>query len=365
MAGGVLIVGAGLAGARCAETLRAGGYEGPVTIVGAERVAPYERPALSKSLLAGRQDVQDVLLRPAGWWGERWVDLRLGVTVEHLDVRRRVALTGGRELPWDELVLATGASSHPLAHLPATARALRTLADALALRDRLGPGVRLTVVGAGLVGAEVASTALQLGCSISLVDTAPTPLGAAFGPEVGELLARRWREHGVDVHLGVRVDRAAGRSLTLSDGVVLDYDELLAAVGARPNGELLGRGPIRTDLCGRTGLPHVYACGDAAAFGGVPTGHWTAAAGQGAAVARTILGDPVPYDVPPYFWSDQFGLRLQLVGSTSRAVAVTLEGQEGSFAARYVNGRGRVVATLLANRPAEVGAARRELLALA
>ena len=363
---GVLVVGAGLAGTRCAETLRARGYDGPVTVVGAERSDPYERPALSKEILSGKRTPAGALLRPPGWWVERSIELRTGETVEAVDVIRRVAVVAGRELAWDHLVLATGARPRLLPGFPPSAHVLRTLDDALALRAKLVPGARLVVVGAGLIGAEVASGALALGCEVTLVDAAPTPMLAAVGAKIGSELAGRWQRLGATLHLGTQIARADQTTLELADGIRLDFDVLLVAVGAAPAGELGGAdGEILTDACGRTARPRVYACGDVAAFGRSRVEHWTAAAGQGAAVARTILGQLKPYEELPYFWSDQFGLRLQMIGDRGAAVATELEGDVDSFSARYLDTSGRTVAVLLANRGAQVATVRRELAAAA
>jgi 3-phenylpropionate/trans-cinnamate dioxygenase ferredoxin reductase component len=360
---GVLIVGAGLAGARCAEALRAGGYGGPVTIVGAEPVAPYERPALSKALLAGRREAGDLRLRPARAWAEREIELRLGEPVRRIDLHRRSARVGGRELTWDALVVATGAHARVLPGIAIRdAHVLRTLADALALREAIVPGSRLVVVGAGFVGAEVASTALELGAEVTIVETEPIPLARVAGAEVGLLLADRWREEGVSLHLGVRIDRFEPGKVVLAAGDVLPYDVLLLAIGAEPTSELLGgSGAIATDACGRTEHPGIYACGDVAAFAGRRVEHWTSASGQAAAVASTILGSPEPYHETPYFWSDQFGLRLQMVGTATGQAQIELEGDPLSFRARYVGQTGETLGVLLANRPGEVATARREL----
>lgn len=363
---GVLVVGAGLAGTRCAETLRADGYEGPVTVIGAEPSDPYERPALSKEILSGTRAPEEALLRPPGWWAEQAIDLRTGATVEAIDTTRRVGLLAGRELRWDHLVLATGARPRELPGLPATAHVLRTLDDALALRARLVSGARLVVIGAGLIGAEVASCALALGCDVTLVDAAPAPMLAAVGPEIGDELATRWRRRGATLRLDARIAHTDDTTLTLGDGMRLAYDVLLVAIGAAPAGELGGgSGEILTDECGRTPRPHIYACGDVAAFGQNRVEHWTAASGQGATVARTILGEPVPYRELPYFWSDQFGLRLQMVGDRTTAVTTEVEGGEDSFSARYLDASGRVAAVLLANRGTQVAEVRRELAAAA
>ena len=364
---GVLIVGAGLAGARCAEALRAGGYGGPVTIVGAEPVAPYERPALSKELLAGRREADDLMLRPAGAWADREIDLRLGEAVERIDVRSRTARVSGRELAWDALVVATGAHARVL---PGTAirgvHVLRTLADALALREAIVPGSRLVIIGAGFVGAEVASTALDLGADVTIVESEPIPLARVVGAEVGLFLAHRWREYGVSLHLGARIDRFERGRVVLGTGEALPHDTLLLAIGAEPTSGLLGgSGAIATDACGRTEHPGIYACGDVAAFAGRRVEHWTSASGQAAAVASAILGSPEPFDETPYFWSDQFGLRLQMVGTATGRAHVELDGDPSSFHARYVGEAGETLGVLLANRPGEVATARRELASAA
>ena len=360
---GVVIVGAGLAGARCAEALRAGGFRRPITVIGAERLAPYERPALSKEFLAGRRSGRELLLRPPGSWGDRGIDLRLGHSVERLDLRRRVALVAGRELEWATLVLATGARARRLPGLDVPGvSVLRTLGDAIALRSSIRPGSRLVVVGAGFVGAEVASTAVGLGAEVTLLEAEPTPLRRVAGAEVGRMLADHWRSRGVTVHLGVRLRRVTPGLVELEGGELLPFDTLLVAVGAEPESGLLGvGGGIPTDGCGRTRHRRVFACGDVALFEGRRVEHWTSASGQAAAVASAILGEPVPYTDTPYFWSDQFGIRLQMVGVTSGWSHVELDGEPASFRARYVDQEGRVLAVLLANRPAEVAAARREL----
>ena len=338
----VLIVGAGLAGARCAEILRAEGFDGPVTLVGEEPVAPYERPALSKELLAGTREAESLALRPAASWAEKGIELLTGTRIARIDGWTAVT-DDGRVLPWDALVVATGVVARRLA--PGRHR-LRTLADATALREALAAEGRLTVVGTGLVGTEAASTARSLGVDVTLVGD--PPLERHLGAEVAHLLAERHREHGV---------RLAPRETVPCDPVVLD------AVGARPEtGWLRGLVPLRpdgsvvADACGRTPIPRVYACGDVTG-----TGHWTAAAGQAAAVAHAILGRERPYDDVPYFWSDQLGLRLQAVGDTRTAAAVELDGDLDSLRARYTDRDGCLVAALLVNRPGEVAELRREL----
>ena len=301
--------------------------------------------------------------------------LLLGVRVERIDTKRRLASTARGDLVWDALVLATGARARrPAAFGGSGVHVLRTLDDAQRLRAELVPGRRLAIVGSGFVGTEVASTAAGLGVDVTIIDVASLPFERTLGPEVGRLLANRYREHGVDLRLEAGVERVLRRSdgtlrgLRLSNGTALEGDLVLVAVGAEPAGELLrGTGPIETDEGGRTLLPNVYACGDVAAPWSaeharhVRLEHWTSAAGQAAAVARAILGREPAASPTPYFWSDQFGLRLQHVGSAEGWERIVLDGHETSLAARYLAQDGRLVAALLVNRPQQVGALRREL----
>jgi 3-phenylpropionate/trans-cinnamate dioxygenase ferredoxin reductase subunit len=349
----VLVVGAGLAGSRCAETLRAEGFAGAVVLVGDELVPPYERPALSKELLAGTRPPQSLLLRPTSFWQEHGIELVLGQRIVRLDRPRRIALTDRRrELSWDRLVLATGAKPRRLPfELPTGVYVLRTLADALSLRAELRPGRRLVVVGGGFVGAEVASTATELGLDVAMLEAAETPFANVLGSELGSLLARRYRAHGVElrtkaVAAAFKAD-GSGRvcGVELADETLLRCDVALVAIGVEPDRELARL------------APDVEVAGDAA---GGP-GHWTSAAADGVAAARRILGlDPLPPPAP-FFWSDQFGLRIQLVGATRAADVVELEGDESEFVARYRDADGRLVAALAANRAAELGALRHEL----
>jgi 3-phenylpropionate/trans-cinnamate dioxygenase ferredoxin reductase component len=329
----VLIIGAGLAGARCAETLRAEGFEGRVTLVGEEPIGPYERPALSKEFLAGRRSATELLLRSPDYWAANDIDLVLGRRVDV--VRRR---------PGEAVVIATGARARRIP-LPGvgSAHVLRTVADAVALRRELRPGRRLAVVGGGFVGAEVASTATGLGLDVTILEAGAAPFATTLGREVGDVLARRYRRHGVDLRTGATAVALEPRRVALSDGSEVECDAVLLAVGSQPALELV--------------RPEFDTCGDAA---GGP-GHWMTAAADGIAAARRILGlEPQPRQ-PPFFWSDQFGLRLQLVGDPSGAALVECDGSEESFTARYFDAAGRLVAALVANRPLEIAGFRREL----
>ena len=352
----VLIVGAGLAGARCAETLRAEGYGGKLVLVGDEHLPPYERPALSKEYLAGTREEHELLLRPASLWAEREIDLRLGQRVVRVDALHRSATTaGGEKLGWDVLVLATGARPRLLPFpVPEGVYTLRTVDDARMLRQALVPGAHLVVVGGGFVGAEVASTALGLGVRVTMLEALATPFERTLGPTLGRLLADRYRTSGVDLRVrtgatGFGADPGgAVCSVRLTDGSEIRCDVALVGIGVEPADDLL---PVPV-----AGVP-VFPCGDVT--GGL--GHWTSAASEAAAVARRILDLPPRPEQPAYFWSDQFGLRLQLVGRMTATSVVELEGSEEGFLARYQDDEGRLVAALGANRPAEVASLRREL----
>jgi 3-phenylpropionate/trans-cinnamate dioxygenase ferredoxin reductase subunit len=381
---GVLIIGGGLAGARCAETLRAGGFDGTLVLAGGESHAPYERPALSKELLSGARDAASLTLRDSASWPAAGIALRLGSPVVRLDLARRRALTrSGGTLAYDVLVVATGARPrrHPvLSRLPGVHH-LRTLDDATRLRGRLVAGTRLAIVGAGLIGAEVASTVRALGIAPTLIEAGPTPLRRAFGSEVGALLAERWRSTGVAVLTGVRIAgvrrerRGHVTTLALEDGTSIACDHVLVSIGAVPATRLVAGhldlapdGGIATDATGRTSAPDVFACGDVASWhreeigSWLRTENWTSAAHQAAIVAHTILGDGPPATATSlYAWSDQFGLRLQHVSTGAAWQHVEIEHGSEDFEARYLDCDGHLVAALVANRPRAVAGLRHSL----
>ena len=369
----VVIVGAGLAGSRCAQTLRAEGFDGTITLVGEEPHLPYERPALSKEFLAGKRT--QIALQPVSHWADQEIRLLLATRVEHIDTTARLARTTAGDLGWDALVLATGARPRRLPDLTGSGvHILRTLDDAEQLRAKLVPGRRLAIIGAGFVGAEVASTAVELGVDVAMIDAGSLPFERLLGPEVGRLLTTRYRAHGVELRLETQIEgichgrAGAVRALQLSDGAELACDLALVAIGAEPTAELVdAHAGITTDPLGRTATPNVYACGDVAApwHAGLSRHlrleHWTSAASTATAVACTIAGrEPEPAPAP-YFWSDQFGLRLQCVGFTEGWDRAVLEGDEDSLTVRYLSADGRPLAALLVNRPHEVAHLRRDL----
>lgn len=374
----VVIAGAGLAAQRCCEALRGGGHDGPIVMVGEEPHTPYDRPPLSKTVAAGEH--VDLCLRPASWYAARGVELRLGVAARRLHAAgHELILDDGETLRYDRLLIATGAVPvvPPALAVARGVQVLRTLEDAQRLRGALAPGVRLAVVGAGLVGQEVASTAAARGARVTLIDAARAPFDALVGPRLGGWLADVHRGAGVDVRLGVTVERVEGAGLRLGDGTRVACDHVVVGVGVRPASDWLkgcglGSRGVAVDSEGRTALPHVYAAGDVACpldpLTGrhVSSGHWEAAARQGAAAARAMLGlGPAPPALP-VVWSDQHGMRLQRLGDPRDADGATLDGdpRERSFVLTYQRA-GRPVAAVVANCPGAVRALRRRLDAAA
>jgi NADPH-dependent 2,4-dienoyl-CoA reductase/sulfur reductase-like enzyme len=293
-------------------------------------------------------------LRKPGYWEARGIELLLGRRVLSLVTANRAVRTSRGELmPFDDLVLATGARPRRLPNqVPAGVHELRTLADARALREELAPGVRLIVIGGGFVGAEVASTAHSLGAEVTIVESARAPVARVLGNSVGRLLAQRWRAHGIDVRLntGVATFRAdaAGRiaSVLLTDGTEKRADVVLVGIGIEPARDLLPERPTT----------FIHPAGDV-----VGPGHWTAAALDGVAAALRILQLPPAQPAAPYVWSDQFGQRLQVVGDPYPDDPFQLDGDDDSFSARYLDHQGRTRAALFANRPTEAAALRRQL----
>ncbi|HVP03944.1 MAG TPA: FAD-dependent oxidoreductase [Solirubrobacteraceae bacterium] len=353
MSAGVIIAGGGLAAQRCAEALRQGGYEAPVRIVSAEPVAPYDRPPLSKEFLAGERDAHELALRPQGWHAERDVELVLGDPAAGLDAeRRRLLLASGSALRYEHLVIATGSRPRPLPGTEpyANVHVLRTLDDAGRLREALTPGVRLAVLGAGLIGQEVAATARGRGAVVTLVEAEPLPLARALHPQLATWLVGVQREEGVEVLLGSRVAGLIGtgdrlEALRLQDGGRVELDMLLVAIGVQavtdwlpaPLAQLLAR-------------PEIQAAGDVA--GG---DHWELAAHQGRAAAHAILGRTPAATPLTSWWSDVHGVRIQGLGDPAGADAVKLDGDPAarSFTAVVLRA-GRPVAALAAARPREL-----------
>ncbi|MEO6501787.1 MAG: FAD-dependent oxidoreductase [Jatrophihabitantaceae bacterium] len=344
----IAVVGGSLAGLSAARALRKQGYDGDLVLVSDETRPPYDRPPLSKSFLAGEATEAEIGLLHEG--EDLDADWRTGVAATGLHpASRGVALSDGAELAVDAVVIATGARPRlPWPRLPAGVQTLRTLDDAVALRARLLPGARLVVVGAGFIGAEVASTARGLGLDVTVIEALPTPLSAALGAELGAVVAGLHAARGARLLCGVGVSRLVGQqqveAVELADGRVVPADVVLLGVGVQPNVEwLAGSGltiadGVRCDAYGATGIPNVVAVGDCASWYEPELGahhrleHWTGARERAAIAVSSLLsgGQQKVQGRPPYFWSDQYGITLQLAGRTSGADSVTVE--EGSAA---------------------------------
>jgi 3-phenylpropionate/trans-cinnamate dioxygenase ferredoxin reductase component len=361
----IVVAGGGLAGLRTVEELRAAGYPGAVTLVGAEARPPYDRPPLSKRLMAG--EVDDTTLRDDLLSLD--VELCLGQGATSLD--DGVLRAGPAEHRYDRLVLATGAT--PVA-LPGTGpqRFLRTLDDALALRAVLRPGLRLAIVGAGWIGAELATAAAAAGCQVTVLEAAAAPLSAALGAELGALTAPWYTEAGVELRLGEQVASVEPGGLALAGGGWLPADEVVTAVGVRPEtGWLDGSGiaidnGVAADEQLRTSLPGVFAVGDCMAFWSLRYQrrlrfeHWDVALRAPAVAAANLLGGTETYDPVPYFWSEQFGRMVQYIGFHGAADRMLLRGDpaQRQWSACWLAGD-QLVALIAVNSPRDLAQGRR------
>lgn len=332
----VVIVGASVAGLAVADALRSSGHEGRITLVDADPHLPYDKPPLSKNALKPDWDAGKGLLRPETHYRDKDLELVLGRAVRSLDPQRlAVTLDDGTRLSAGAVVAATGVRARrlPDASMLPGVYTIRTRDDSAALRRELCPGVRLVVVGGGFIGAEAASVAAGLGAEVTIVEARERPFQHLFGPEVAEALVRRHAAHRVRLLCGRGVARLTGgrrvEQVVLSDGTIVPADIVVLGLGAEPvtdwlrdSGVRLGNGVV-CDEFGRTTREGVYAAGDVAAWWDplarrhVRVEHWTTAKERGAAVARTVLGDPRAVASLPYFWSDQYGSRLQFLGTSA------------------------------------------------
>jgi NADPH-dependent 2,4-dienoyl-CoA reductase/sulfur reductase-like enzyme len=331
----VVVVGASAAALSVAETLRRDSFDGRITLIGEEARSPYDRPPLSKEVLAGTWSEDTIALRDTEKISALGLDLRLGVRADSVDTAgRTVALSDGSAVHYRDLVIATGVRPRrlPGTYGVAGVHVLRTLDDALRLRSELAGRKRLVIVGAGFLGAEVASVACAAGALVTLVSDVDAPLSDVLGSELGRLLMGVHVEHGVRVHTGAKVIAVAtqdGRAtgVQLADGTTLAADLVLVSIGSIPNTEWLagseipvGNGVLCDQYC--QAAPGVWAAGDVASWYHVGLGerlrveHRTNAAEQGIAVARNILAgaNPVPFAPVPYIWSDQYDLKIQIYG---------------------------------------------------
>ena len=380
----LVIVGASLAGLRAAQAARAAGFDGDLVIVGDERHLPYTRPPLSKELLAGEHSIDRVRL-PCDTLDVHW---RLGVSANSLDrSRRRVVLSDGDEVAYDRLILATGSRAR---RWPGTGaelegvHVLRNLDDALALRAALNDRPRVAIVGAGFIGCEVAQTARKLGLDVTLIDIAATPM-LPLGPLLGTWCAELHHGHGVDLRLGTGVAALLGdgrvEAVELATGSRVAADVVVVGLGALPNTDWLAGSGLQLDpglVCDATltaaGDPDILGAGDIVSWphplangAAVRIEHWTVAAEHGQLAGRNVLlsaGERQPYHAPPYFWSDQYEVKIQSVGLPGRAERVEIleSSPDGSRLVCAAERDGRLVGVVAINAARRLGSYRQALI---
>jgi len=384
----IAVVGTSVAGARAARSLRDAGFEGRLVLVGDDAHRPYDRPPLSKDFLAGTVDEPDIALLDAEDEADLALDLRLGVRAERLDpATARLTCSDGRDIAADGVVIATGARARRLPGSEGVGgvHVLRTLDDAVALRTALRDGSpRVVIVGAGFIGAEVASTCRAMGLEVTVLDGAALPLAPVLGERIARCCAELHADHGTDVRRGASVARlhtapeGRGRRVTgveLDDGGVLPADVVVTGIGVVPNTAWLeGSGltlhdGVRTDAGMVTDLPSVVAVGDVARYSPAAGGahrheHWTSAGEQAGVAATNLLAGRTTAAFRPsgYFWSDQYGRTLQLAGHAGAADRVEIvDGDLESrvFVARFTDAAGATTAVFGMGSPRSFGRLRR------
>ncbi|WP_072805591.1 NAD(P)/FAD-dependent oxidoreductase [Rhodococcoides yunnanense] len=350
----IVIVGAGLAGLRTAQEVRKLGYDGPVVLVGDETHLPYDRPPLSKDVIRGERE--DTTFEPAEYFAEHRIELRLGSAAVSVDPgRRAVTLADGSALEYEDLVVATGLRPRRPSSLPELegVHVLRSRDDAEALHRDASTASRAVVIGAGFIGCETASGLRHLGVEVTVVEPQATPLASVLGREVGALVGRLHTGEGVEVRTGVGLDTLRGTErvthAVLDDGTQLEADLVVLGIGSTPATEWLAGSGIETgngihaDVSGRTSDPHVWTVGDVAAWtvgdGRRRVEHWSNVGDQVRVMAPVLLGvEPGPSRPQvPYFWSDQYDLKIQALGAPSPEDTVRIVEDDGrKFLAYYV-----------------------------
>ena len=332
-----VIVGASLAGAKAAETLRTEGFDGRVVLIGEETERPYERPMLSKDYLRGDKPATKLYVHDEGFYADNDIELLTGTRVASLDLgAHEVTLQDGGRMPYSRLLLTTGATPRRLP-LPGTdlpgVRYLRQMADSDALRAAITSAGRVVVIGAGWIGSEVAASARQLGAEVAIVAPDAVPLERVLGPELGGVYRNLHSEHGIDLHLSTQIEAIVGndaaQGVRTTDGLVIEGDLVVVGVGVSPRDELardagltLENG-IAVDEFLRTSAPDVFAAGDVAATWNpmynkrIRMEHWANALNQGETAARNMLGQHTAYAKLPYFYSDQYDLGMEYNGYAS------------------------------------------------
>ncbi|GFM17011.1 MULTISPECIES: NAD(P)/FAD-dependent oxidoreductase [Mycobacteriaceae] len=378
--GGVVIVGGGLAAARTAEQLRRAEYAGAITIVSDENHLPYDRPPLSKEVL--RAETDDVTLKPAEFYADNNITVLLGNGARSVDtVAKSLTLADGATLGYDELVIATGLVPKRIPSFPDLPgiHVLRSLDESRALRSEARDATRAVVVGAGFIGCEVAASLRALDVSVTLVEPQPAPLASVLGEQIGGLITRLHQAEGVDVRCGVGVAEVSGddrvRKVALSDGSELDADLVIVGIGSKPATDWLEDSGITIDngvVCdevGRTTAPHVWAIGDVASWldvvaGQVRVEHWSNVADQARAMVPAMLGHEASAAVTvPYFWSDQYDVKIQCLGEPEATDTVHIVEDDGRKFLAYYERDGVVVGVVGGGMPGKVMKTRAKIAA--
>jgi 3-phenylpropionate/trans-cinnamate dioxygenase ferredoxin reductase component len=366
-----VIVGAGMAGAKAAETLREEGFDGSVVLVGSERARPYERPPLSKGYLMGQSPFEEAYVHPEAFYAEQRIELLTGTSATALDLAAHtVELHDGRSLPYDRLLLATGAVPRRLPVAGAElegVHVLRTSGDSDALRAAFERGGALAVVGAGWIGCEVAAAARSKGLEVALIEVAEQPLEGVLGARLGAFFAHVHRQEGVRLLTGARVEalEGAGRveAVRLADGTRVECTTVVIGVGVAPDTRLAEAaglevdGGVLADERLRTSDPDVFAAGDVAnavrpRYGRrVRVEHWANALEQGPAAARSMLGAGEPFDALPYFFTDQYDVGIEYVGLHAASDTLVVRGrpEERRLHAFWLGADGRLTAGMHVN----------------
>ncbi|VEG51956.1 FAD-dependent pyridine nucleotide-disulfide oxidoreductase [Mycolicibacterium aurum] len=377
---GVVIVGGGLAAARTAEQLRRSEYPGAITIVSDEDHLPYDRPPLSKEVL--RAETDDVTLKPAEFYAENNITMLLGNGAKSVDTESQtLTLTDGSTVGYDELVIATGLVPKRIRSFPELPgiHVLRNFDESLKLRQEAGSAGRAVVIGAGFIGCEVAASLRKMGVDVVLVEPQPAPLASVLGRQIGDLVARLHRAEGVDVRCGVGVSDVSGddrvRKVTLGDGTQLDADIVVVGIGSHPATEWLDGSGLEIDngvVCdeaGRTSAPHVWAIGDVASWrdtvgGQVRVEHWSNVADQARVLVPSMLGAEPPAAVSvPYFWSDQYDVKIQALGEPEATDTVHVVEDDGRKFLAYYERDGVVVGVVGGGFPGKVMKVRSKIAA--
>lgn len=378
--GGIVIIGGGLAAARTAEQLRRSEYTGPVTIVSDEDHLPYDRPPLSKEVL--RSEGHDVTLKPAEFYADNDITVLLGAGAAAVDTTAKtVTLTDGRQLGYDELVIATGLVPKRIPSFPDLdgIHVLRSFDESVKLRRQAGSARRAVVVGAGFIGCEVAASLRGLGVDVVLVEPQPAPLASVLGEKIGELVARVHRAEGVDVRCGIGVTEVRGdnavEKVVLSDGTEIDADLVVVGIGSYPATEWLDGSGIELDngvLCdavGRTSAPNVWAVGDVASWRNtvghqVRVEHWSNVADQARVLVPAMLGqEAATVTSVPYFWSDQYDVKIQCLGEPEAGDIVHVVEDDGRKFLAYYERDGVVAGVVGGGMPGKVMKTRAKIAA--